>query len=229
MYNLVKKNNMKILVSLISLMILFLGLTFLVRKGNNSLTSRDRELMKYDQYQDGDENISGTDLVTFDVYFYENIGGTPTKIRGNYLNIRENAELWIDLHVFGEATLKDAKLEFVNGNVKTSGYLYKNSFIPSNTTVPNGGKFNLVSSISGATLNQKITVSANLTNTLDSLSNSTNKIILTGTVVKQDGTEVNISKEVSYTVDWYLDNITAHVGNINIEDIDMPYEKVFGC
>ena len=124
MYNLVKKNNMKILVSLISIMVLFVGLTFFMRKGNNSLSERDRRLMQYDQYQDGDQLINGTDYVTFDAYFLEDVNGTATKIRGNYINVNKSAELWIDLHIFGDVTLKDAKLELVNSNVETSGYLY---------------------------------------------------------------------------------------------------------
>ena len=229
MFNFVKKNNKKIIVSLISVMIVFFGLTFLVRKENNSLTERDRRLLTYDQYQTGDELIDGADYITFDAYFYEKINGTSTKIRGQYLNIKDNAELWLDLHVYGDAELKDAKIELVNGNVKTSGYLYKNSIIPSNMNVPNGGTITLKPSIQGATLNHKIAVSANLTNDLNSLSNSTNKVILTGTAILPDGTEKAIRKEVNYTVDWYLDDVTASIGIFKKSNQSFPYREVFGC
>ena len=229
MYNLVKKNNIKILVSLISVMILFLGLTFLVRKGNNSLTERQRKLMQYDQVQNGDEAIDDTEYVTFDAYFHENIGGTATKIRGEYLNINSSAELWLDLHVFGDVTLKDAKLEFSNSNVKTSGYLYKNSFIPKNMKVPNGGTVTLEPNIQGATLNTKITISSNITYDLKSLSSSNNKITLTGIVVKPNGEEVPITKEVKYTLDWTMDDLSVNIGSFNKKKQSFPYRQVLGC
>ena len=89
MYNLVKKNNMKILVSLISLMVLFLGLTFLVRKDNMVLSEHQKILKQYDQYQTGDEAIEGTDYVTFDAFFLEDVDndGNADRIRGNSIEI----------------------------------------------------------------------------------------------------------------------------------------------
>ncbi|MBR3523456.1 MAG: MucBP domain-containing protein [Bacilli bacterium] len=228
MVDAIKKYN-KIIISVIAVLAIFAVLPFIVKKGTNSLTERQRKLVNYDQYQDGDELVDGTDYVTFDAYFYENINGTPTKIRGEYLNINQNAELWLDLHVFGDVELKNAKLTLVNGNVKTSGYLYKSSIIPNNTNVPNGGNITLNSSIKGATLNNKITVAAKLTNDLNSLSNSTNKVVLTGTVVKPNGEEVEITKEVAYTVDWYLDDLTASIGAFQKDSQSFPYREIYGC
>ena len=229
MSNLINKNKGKIIISLVTIIGLFFSLSFFNGKGNKSLTERDRRLMNYDHYQDGDELVDGTDYVTFDAYFYENINGTPTKIRGEYLNVNDKAELWLDLHVFGDVTLKDARISLVNGNVVTGGYLYKSTIIPKNTSVPNGGNIVLNPSISGATLNNKITITSNLTNDLNSLSNSTNKVILTGTLVKPDGEEVSIRKEVSYTVDWYLNDLSVSIGKFKKDSQSFPYNEVFGC
>ena len=146
MVDVIKKYN-KIIISVIAVLAIFAVLPFVVKKGTNSLSEHERRLANYDQYQDGDELVDGTDYVTFDAYFYENINGTPTKIRGEYLNVNKSAELWLDLHVFGDVELKNAQIELVNGNVKTSGYLYKSTIIPSNRNVPNGGAITLNSSI----------------------------------------------------------------------------------
>ena len=230
MIDVIKKYNKITIASLITLLVIVMGLFVVSKKGTSNLTERDRRLVNYDQYQTGDELIDGTDYVTFDAYFYEKINGTATKIRGEYLNINDSAELWLDLHVFGEAELKNGKIELVNGNVKTSGYLYKSTIIPSTMSIPtNGGVINLNSSIKAATLNNKINITANLTNDLNSLSNSTNKIILTGTVVKPNGDEVEIRKEVNYTVDWSLDDIAVTIGRFAKSNQSFPYKQVYGC
>ena len=95
MYNLVKKNNTKILVSLLSVMVIFLGLTFLARKENKSLTEHQKRLKLYDQVQTGDEDITGTDYIKFDAFFLEDLDndGNAESIRGNSLEIGDKGEL----------------------------------------------------------------------------------------------------------------------------------------
>ena len=228
MGNFLRKNYIKLLSILGVLLLTVIGVTVIKGGLKKTYANTNPRLLQYTQYQDGDELIDGTEYVTFDAYFYENLNGTPTKIRGEYLNINESADLWLDLHVFGDVQLKDAKIFLQNNNTKTSGYLYSSSIIPSNMMVPDGGNIVLQPTIAGSTFNNTITITSKITNNLNSLSNSTNKVILTGTVVKPNGDEVSIVKEVSYTVDWYLDDLVSNIGKFGFKQ-SFPYREVYGC
>ena len=116
MGNFLKKNYIKLLSILGVLLLTVIGVTVIKGGLKKTYANTNPRLLQYTQYQDGDELIDGTEYVTFDAYFYENLNGTPTKIRGEYLNINESADLWLDLHVFGDVQLKDAKIYLQNNN-----------------------------------------------------------------------------------------------------------------
>ncbi len=72
MVEVVKKYN-KLIIGVIAILALFAVLPFVFKKGINSLSEHQRRLMKYDQVQDGEEAIDGTDYVTFDAFFLEDL------------------------------------------------------------------------------------------------------------------------------------------------------------
>ena len=216
MYNLVKKNNSKILVSLISVMVLFLGLTFLVRKENKSLTEHQKRLKLYDQVQTGDDLISGTNYVTFDAYFLEDTDGDGRAegIRGNSIEIDDSRKLYLEVKVLGNGILENANISFINSNVSLSGNITKSSVVKKTVNSTNIVSIPLNESIgNGTTAVIPVSVNANLTNDLNSFS-ATNKVKLTGTVRDNiTGETTEIEKIVDYTADFYATKINANIAS----------------
>ena len=212
MVDAIKKYN-KIIMSIIAVLAIFAVLPFAVKKGTNSLTARQRRLMQYDQVQDGEEAIDGTDYVTFDAFFLEDLDndGNAEGIRGNAIDIAKSKKLWLELKVNGEVTLKNGEITFENSNVNVGGNITKSTVFKKNisskkiTSIPlNDNIGNGVSSLI------PLTVEANLTNNLNSYS-GTNKVIFTGTVVDGENHETQIRKEVNYIADWYGTNVKSTI------------------
>ncbi len=227
MFDFVMNNKKRIIVSLISIVILFLGLTFLVRKGNTYLSEHQKRLRLYDQVQAGDEAIPGTNYVTFDAFFLEDLNndGNADSIRGNSIEIGKTGKLQFEIKILGDVKLTNGQIKFVNSNVKVSGTITKGSLVSTTQSSTNFSVINLKELNNGTTVPlTSLTVSANLTNDLNSYS-GINKIILTGTVHNNiTGEDTDIVKEVPYTVDWYGDKIKTKIYSSSSSK-DFDYQK----
>ena len=206
MVDAIKKYNKIALASLIALVLVVMGLFLALKKGNSNLSEYQRRLKLYDQVQDGDEAIDGTNYVTFDAFFLEDLDddGQADGVRGNAIDIAKNKKLWLELKVSGDVTLKNGKITFENSNVKIGGNITKSTVFKNNISSKNISSIDLSDNIgNGVSSLTPLTVEASLTNSLDSYS-GTNKVIFTGTVVDNfTGEETDIRKEVTYTADWY--------------------------
>ena len=192
----------KRLLYLIPLIIIgiFLGLIF--NKENitkSQLSYLDIKLASYPDVQNGENAIEGTDNVKFDAYFLvdKDNDGIADKIRGNYLEIGKNGKLTIELTVTNEASLNNIVLSFNNKNIITS---YMNSNI---------SEISLGNLESGTNKTIKVTLKDNIANDISSY-NALNKVTLYANVLENEQ-EINITKEVEFTMDWYKTNLTSEI------------------
>ena len=214
MSNLINKNKGKIIISLVTIIGLFFSLSFFNGKGNKSLTERQRRLMQYDQVQPGDETIVGTEYITFDAFFLEDLDndGNAEGLRGQSIEIGKTEKLYLELKVLGDVKLTNGKIRFENSNSRVAGTIKKGSLVSTNQESSNFSTITLKDDISnGLTVTKPLNVYANLTNDIRSYT-GVNKVILTGTVTDLSGNKIaDIEKEISYTVDWYGDKLNATV------------------
>ena len=102
----------------------------------------------YTAVQWGEERVTGTNFVTFDAYFLKN----SNKYRGEYLPYTKKGEvdynvaskdLWVELRVLGNGSLRNAKLLFTQDNVDEKFALLESDTIANDTVGTNKGQVNL--------------------------------------------------------------------------------------
>lgn len=213
MFDILKKYNKKIFICFAAIIVLFWGLGFLSGKGKNSLTEHQRRLKQYNQVQDGDEAIDGTDYVTFDAFFLEDLDndGNAEGIRGNAINISKSKKLWLELKIIGDVSLKNGSISFENSNVIVGGNINKSTVFKNNISSNNITSIILNDNIgNGVSSLTSLNVEASLTNDLKSYS-GINKVIFDGVVVDNQGNETKIRKEISYQADWYGTSVKSTI------------------
>ena len=154
--NFLKENR----VSIISFVILFV-LTFAViirlvstenNKAEKSVKVNDPELaraMNYDRFEDGDEDIGGTNNVKFSAFFLRDVDGDgyADKIKGTCREVGTDDSLYMEIEVKDEGVLKNPKIE-INGQ---NFYLamsspkdneFKENYITSNAKIVEFNDFN---------------------------------------------------------------------------------------
>lgn len=216
-----RKNDKKIGVVLVALIMMFMGISFFGGRKETSVDKIDY-LANYDRVIDGEEVINGTNFVTFDAFFLEDLDndGHADGIRGNAIEIGDTKKLYLELKVLGDVKLKNGKIRFENSNVRVSGTLKKGSLVDTNQSSNDFSFINLSTLNNGLTVTKSLNVYSKLSNDLNSFT-GTNKVVLTGTLTDLNGNELGeIEKEVSYVVDWYGDNLNANVtGNGTFNEI----------
>ena len=72
--------------------------------------------MTYEQFQDGDENIEGTDNVKFSAFFLRDLDGDgyAEKIKGTCKEIGKQDTMYMEVNVLSEGRLKNGKIQ-ING------------------------------------------------------------------------------------------------------------------
>lgn len=204
------KNRIKLLIILFAIILLITTILFFVLKKNTKthLSSYDNELlrtMSYDQFVDGDENIEATDNVKFSSFFLRDLDGDgyAEKIKGTCKEIGYQDTLYMEINVQTEGYLKDAKIE-INGK-----NFYLQTALPKDNEIKSNYIGNDIKTIEFEQLNngtQKLLtglVRGKIDNNVNNYSRNDNSIILTGTYVTGDGTEIPIRKEINLSTDWY--------------------------
>ena len=182
----------------------------------------------YTAVQWGEERVTGTNFVTFDAYFLKN----SNKYRGAYLPYTKKGEvdynvaskdLWVELRVLGNGSLRNAKLLFTQDNVDEKFALLESDTIANDTVGINKGQVNLKEIRNGTTVLFRVNVNANL----NKFKSDENKVKLVGEHVANDGTVTPIEKEVKFTVESSVDNaVVNNYYNINYYRDNYRYTEV---
>ena len=194
-------------IAIILLVVLLLSTLFRNSQQINNIY--DPELaraMEYQKVNDGEDKVDEAGYVKFDAFFLRDLNndGYADKIRGTCREITATDTLYINLNVLTEGTLTEGKIEIKGQNINFKTAIVDDNVIEGNYISENTTSIELKDVEKGT---QKLiygTIKApSLGTDTKKYSNSENKIILTGKHKKADGTITNISKEVTFTVDWY--------------------------
>ena len=197
---------------------------------NNDLANLSPELarsMTYDQVQPGDESINGTNgNVSFDAFFLRDLNGDGDAegIRGTCNPIGGEDTLYMELNVSTGGYLRDGKITINSNNFYLQTNLPKDDQLADNyvgnnikeielNDINNGAQkliMGIVRSGNYSTASQKTAAIGNNINNYSKV----NTITFTGTYVGSSG-EVQISKTVDLTVDWYATTRTEIPTYIN--------------
>ena len=171
--------------------------------------------MTYDQFQDGDEDINGTDYVKFGAFFLRDVNGDgyAEKIKGTCKQIGKEDTLYMELNVLTNGYLENGVITINGNNFYLQTAIPKDSEIKDNV-ISNNTKQISLNQINNGT--QKLLTGivragdytydsgryAAIGNDTTKMS-GTNTITLTGTHVAADGTRTQINKTIDLTMDWY--------------------------
>ena len=190
-----------------------------VNKQKENFAKANPELakaMEYDQVQEGEENVDGTDRhVKFDAFFLRDLNGDgyAESIRGTSKEIGDEDTLYMELNVLTAGYLKDAKITVNDGNFYFQTALpkddqLKDNYIGNNVRtiefnqLNNGTQKMLTGIVRSGDYSYSSRKNAAIGNNINNYS-KVDSVTLTGTYVGEDGTETPITKTVNFNIDWY--------------------------
>ena len=172
--------------------------------------------MTYDQFEDGDEAVEGTDNVKFSAFFLRDVNndGNEEKIKGTCKQIGKEDTLYMEVNVQKDGILKNAKIEidgknFYLATTAPKDNELKDNYIGTNikelefNDMTNGTKKLITGAVRSGDYSYSSTKASAIGSNINNLSRNDNKIIFTGTYVGSDGNEIQISKEINLQTDWY--------------------------
>ena len=207
-----KKLFNKIVIAILG-MILLIGSGIAVNKVvKNSPNTKAIEsaIGEYTAVQNGDEAITNTNFVTFDAYFLKN----GQKVRGAYLPFTKKepygynvatTDLWMEIKVLSNGSLRNGKLLFTRDNVEETFALIEDDFVKSDVIGDNALSVSLKDIQTGTTKLLKIKITPNV----NKFFSNDNKVKLVGDHVDNDGRITRIEKEVNFAIDTSVDNAVA--------------------
>ena len=186
-------------------------------KNNNKIAETEILVSQnYEQVQEGDEKIDGTDYVKFDAFYLRDIDGDgyAEKLRGTCKEIGKEDTLYMDLSVIGNGKLKDGTITINGKNFFFNTTIVKSNIISDNyinndtkeiklNELENGTQTLLFGSTRSGIYNNYNTTNAAIKDNINNYHATDNEITLTGIHVADDGTETEISKTIYLTNDWY--------------------------
>ena len=189
--------------------------------------------MTYDQFQDGDEDIDGTDYVKFGAFFLRDINGDgyAEKIKGTCKQVGKEDTLYMELNVLTNGYLENGVITINNNNFYLQTAIPKDSEIKDNVISNNATQISLnqinngtqklltgiVRAGSYSSASQKFVALGNTPSNMSAV----NSVTLTGTHVAADGTRTAINKTVELNTDWYgttsaeIPNYINKIRNLN--------------
>ena len=173
--------------------------------------------MTYDQVQEGEEIVEGTDgNVKFDAFFLRDLNGDgdAESIRGTSRQIGKEDTLYMELNVDTAGYLKDAKITI---NEDSNFYFQtalpkdnelKDNYIGSNIRTIEFNQLNngTQKMLTGVVRSGSYTFSTTKNEAIGSNINNyskVNSVTLTGTYVTEANQEIPITKTVNFNIDWY--------------------------
>ena len=170
--------------------------------------------MEYGELTEKDEETQ-SEYVRFSAYFARDLDGNgyAEKVKGTCKEVEGEDTLYMSLNVLGNGVLKNAKIEIESDNMYFKTALVDDETISGNYISENTKSINLKEVQAGT---QKLifgqvrsgdyrynTTKKDAIGKDANKYSGINKIKLTGTHVKDDGTETKIEKEIEVPVDWY--------------------------
>ena len=172
--------------------------------------------MTYDQFEDGDEAVDGTDNVKFSAFFLRDVNGDgyAEKIKGTCKQIGKEDTLYMEVNVQTDGILKNAKIEvdgknFYLATTAPKDNELKDNYIGTNiktlefNDMANGTQKLLTGIVRSGDYSYSSSKTSAIGSNINNLSRNDNKITFTGTYVGSDGNEIEIKKEVVLQTDWY--------------------------
>ena len=235
--------NRKKQISIVAIVLVIVGIaTTLIYKNveQAKMLANNPELAKamtYDQVQDGEEIVEGTDgNVKFDAFFLRDLNGDgdAESIRGTSRQIGKEDTLYMELNVDTAGYLKDAKITI---NEDSNFYFQtalpkdnelKDNYIGSNIRTIEFNQLNngTQKMLTGVVRSGSYTFSTTKNEAIGSNINNyskVNSVTLTGTYVTEANQEIPITKTVNFNIDWY-GTATARV-NTAKENTDNELEE----
>ena len=172
--------------------------------------------MTYDRVEEGEKAVEGTENVKFDAFFLRDLDGDgyAEGIRGTCKEIGKEDTLYMEINVQTAGVLKNAKITINGQNFYLQTSLprdeqLKDNYIGNNTKeielndLSNGTQKLITGFVRSGDYTNNSTKIAAIGNDTSKYSKENNQIVLTGTYVTDEGEEIEISKTVNFTVDWY--------------------------
>ena len=172
--------------------------------------------MTYDQFEDGDEAVDGTDNVKFSAFFLRDINGDgyAEKIKGTCKQIGKEDTLYMEVNVQTDGILKNAKVEIDGKNFYLATTVPKDNELKDNyigtniktlefNDMANGTQKLLSGIVRSGDYSYSSSKTSAIGSNINNLSRNDNKIIFTGTYVGSDGNEIQINKDINLQTDWY--------------------------
>ena len=207
-----KKLFNKIVIAILGMMLLIGAGTVInkVVKSNPNTKAIGSAIGEYTAVQNGDDAITNTNFVTFDAYFLNN----GQKVRGAYLPFTKKepygynvatTDLWMEIKVLSNGSLRNGKLLFTRDNVEETFALIEDDFVKSDVIGDNALSVSLKDIQTGTTKLLKIKITPNV----NKFFSNDNKVKLVGDHVDNDGRITRIEKEVNFAIDTSVDNAVA--------------------
>ena len=218
--NLNSKSKKRIILSGLSIAIVTLIVAialFSVQENKINKTTTNPELaraMEYGELTEKDEETQ-SEYVRFSTYFARDLNGDgyAEKVKGTCKEVEGEDTLYMSLNVLGNGYLENGKIEIQSNNMYFKTALVNDETIDGNYISENTKSIDLKDVYAGT---QKLIFGQvrtgdyrYLSTKKDAIGKDTkkyseiNKVILTGTHVKDDGTRTEIKKEIEIPVDWY--------------------------
>ena len=172
--------------------------------------------MTYDQFEDGDEAVNGTDNVKFSAFFLRDVNndGYAEKIKGTCKQIGKEDTLYMEINVQTDGILKNAKVEidgknFYLATTAPKDNELKDNYIGTNikklefNDMTNGTQKLITGAVRSGDYSYASSKASAIGSNINNLSRDDNKITFTGTYVGSDGNEIEIKKEIIFQMDWY--------------------------
>ena len=172
--------------------------------------------MTYNQFEDGDEAVDGTDNVKFSAFFLRDVNndGYAEKIKGTCKQIGKEDTLYMEVNVQTDGILKNGKIEIDGKNFYLTtatpkdnelkdNYISTNTHVMEFTDLNNGTQKLLTGMVRSGEYSMNNDKISAIGSNINNLSRNDNKIIFTGIYVDSDNNEIEIRKEIEFTVDWY--------------------------
>ena len=172
--------------------------------------------MTYDQFEDGDEAVNGTDNVKFSAFFLRDVNndGYAEKIKGTCKQIGKEDTLYMEINVQTDGILKNAKVEidgknFYLATTAPKDNELKDNYIGTNVKklefndMTNGTQKIITGAVRSGDYSYASSKASAIGSNINNLSRDDNKVTFTGTYVSSDGNEIQINKEINLQMDWY--------------------------
>ena len=205
----------RVIVILLIIAMIILAMNQASNMQNHQISPELAKAMTYDQVEEGDEVVEGTDNVKFDAFFLRDINqdGYAESIRGTSKEIGKEDTLYMELNVQTAGYLKDAKITVNGQNFYLQTALPKDDELKDNyvgnnikeiafNTINNGTQKLLTGIVRSGDYSYTSKKAEAIGNDINNYS-KVNSVTLTGTYVDEGGNETSITKTVEFNVDWY--------------------------